>query len=350
MTEPVIRSAPGKLVLLGEYAVLFGHSALVTAIDRRARVALEASKRFRVHAPGLTPGFRFFELSDDGHIHWGDQEDVDLPLVVGVLRSLASTGLIEPQRLDRFAATLDTDSFWWGGGDDRVKLGLGSSAALTVAFASAVVDWAETDRRAEGSIEWLGTLLAIHRDFQGGRGSGIDLAASLLGGTLEYRLNEQGGIALAEPVTLPDGLHTVFAWTGRSADTGLFLEQLRARRAQDPRPVDDALEALGTISVHGIEALREARVDGFLSAVADFGTGLEELGRAAGLEIISDEHRRLAEIAHRCGAVYKPSGAGGGDVGVAFTDDAEVARSFAEGVGRAGFDLLEVSPDPDGLK
>ncbi len=37
----VIADAPGKLVLLGEYAVLEGAPGLVVAVDRRARVVLE---------------------------------------------------------------------------------------------------------------------------------------------------------------------------------------------------------------------------------------------------------------------------------------------------------------------
>jgi phosphomevalonate kinase len=33
-------SAPGKLILTGEYAVLFGAPALVMAVDRRATVQI----------------------------------------------------------------------------------------------------------------------------------------------------------------------------------------------------------------------------------------------------------------------------------------------------------------------
>ncbi len=48
MTEPrqqqrITASAPGKLVLSGEYAVLDGAPAICMAVDRRARVTISAS-------------------------------------------------------------------------------------------------------------------------------------------------------------------------------------------------------------------------------------------------------------------------------------------------------------------
>ena len=50
-------SAPGKLVLIGEYGVLYGAPALVMAVDRRARVVLEAVRgdRWVLTAPEVAP-------------------------------------------------------------------------------------------------------------------------------------------------------------------------------------------------------------------------------------------------------------------------------------------------------
>ena len=51
----VTATAPGKLVLLGEYAVLEGAPALVMAIDRRAEVRLETRTQApcMLRAPGI---------------------------------------------------------------------------------------------------------------------------------------------------------------------------------------------------------------------------------------------------------------------------------------------------------
>ncbi|MEO0813545.1 MAG: hypothetical protein AAFY60_11835, partial [Myxococcota bacterium] len=55
-----------------------------------------------------------------------------------------------------------------------------------------------------------------------------------------------------------------------------------------------------------------------LDAVSSFGEQMEALGQAAGISIVSEAHRHHRSVAQRFGAVYKPSGAGGGDIGVAF--------------------------------
>ncbi|MCW8846391.1 MAG: hypothetical protein OQK99_11185 [Gammaproteobacteria bacterium] len=54
-------SAPGKLILAGEYAVLDGAPGLVMAVDRRARVSLEPSsdEHWQVTSAGSDPQEQF---------------------------------------------------------------------------------------------------------------------------------------------------------------------------------------------------------------------------------------------------------------------------------------------------
>ena len=42
-------SAPGKVILFGEHAVVFGEPAMATAIDLRTKVTVAPSKRWRVN-------------------------------------------------------------------------------------------------------------------------------------------------------------------------------------------------------------------------------------------------------------------------------------------------------------
>ncbi len=61
-------SAPGKMVLLGEYAVLFGAPAVVAAVNRRARVELapSPSSDWVVKAPGFSDRPAEFDVDADG--------------------------------------------------------------------------------------------------------------------------------------------------------------------------------------------------------------------------------------------------------------------------------------------
>ena len=67
----VAASAPGKLILIGEYAVLFGAPAAVMAVNRRASVRIEPSQddRCRVESPGMGWEAELFGLGSDGAWH-----------------------------------------------------------------------------------------------------------------------------------------------------------------------------------------------------------------------------------------------------------------------------------------
>lgn len=349
----IASSAPGKLVLLGEYAVLFGHPAVVLAINRRARVGLGPADgdHWSVAAPGFEDRSAAFEIERAHGFRWREPESEAahrLDLVEKLVGSLVASKLLDPEGLPPAVITLDTREFFQTMPDGAAKLGLGSSAALTVALTEALHSWSNQCERRP--IIDLARLLDLHRTFQGGRGSGIDLAASVTGGVVEYRLANGGRTPSASLFELPDALHLVFLWTGRSASTASFLVRLDDEMQNDRGPIADALAELGRVSSEGIAHLRTGDVTRFLLVVSDFGRAMEQLGEAAGLPILSDEHLELRRLARNTGVSYKPSGAGGGDVGIGFTDDPELATTFANKAAKAGFTPLDLQVDPNGVQ
>jgi len=347
-------SAPGKLVLLGEYAVLFGHPSLVMAVDRRARVVVRSTdggESWWVSAPGFCDDRVGFDLDLAAGFAWRapDAEEAQrLVLVEQVLRSLITAEMVSPGNLRPASIRLDTTEFFLPVEGGRAKLGLGSSAALTVALAEAIRIWPPVERRR--SPLDLSELLELHRSFQSGRGSGIDLAASTCGGVVEYRLNGETGMPHARHAKLPSGLAIVSVWTGRSASTADFLARLEEGRRFDDGAIEAAVGELGKTSIAGIDHLSAGNLGGFLDDVVDFSAAMEVLGRATGIPVLSEEHVNLKTLARDSGVRYKPSGAGGGDVGLGFTDDPEAAAVFASQAEKAGFTPLDLHIDPDGVR
>jgi len=341
-------TAPGKLVLLGEYAVLFGHPALVAAVDRRAVVDVTPASdgQWSARAPGFADDPVDFEITGDRGVRWLDQplRQPRLDLVGEVIAGLSGSR-IDLVGTDAADIVLDTRQFFDGGS----KLGLGSSAALTVALTEVLTRWGDADA-PEDAVQQLDRLLDLHRRFQGGRGSGVDLAASLVGGVLAYRSDRAGGAASIEPVELPTGLWIVTVWTGRSASTPAFLERLDQEVQRGTGAVADALAEIGELAAAGIRELRTGDVSAFLARVDTFADAMESLGDSAGLDILSDAHRRLRTIGRDSGVRVKPSGAGGGDMAVGFTDDPEAAARFTDGAAAAGFTPLDLSLEPMGVQ
>jgi phosphomevalonate kinase len=187
MTTAVVASAPGKIVLSGEYAVLDGAPAIVMAVDRRARVVLadDVGNIGQIRAPGYTEEIGRFQVADGG-IRW--LEGQALYRVVDSVWRAADARPSGGQRID-----LDTSEFV--DPERQQKIGIGSSAALTVALCAAV----------KRSADW-GTIMDVaqraHGDLQGGAGSGADIACSLRGGLIEYRREGASVAALDWPQAL----------------------------------------------------------------------------------------------------------------------------------------------------
>jgi phosphomevalonate kinase len=351
--KSVETSAPGKLILLGEYAVLFGAPAMVAAVERRAVVTLDPapSNRYELTAPGLADGSAVFELAAEGALEWCDETygRRHFGLVERILAGLARTRNTVFDELPPFVATLDTRAFFgWREGEPS-KLGLGSSAALTVAFASALEAWAGVDEDSDSSAGRLQALVDLHRHVQGGAGSGVDVAASLIGGIVRYRLGEDRTVAEAASMSLPEDLCMVFVWSGRSASTGGFLERLGIGLDHRPQEVEPVLDELGSVSTDGVAAVSAGNSVAFLEAVDAFWRALDDLGRAISMPILADEHRALRSLAESCSVHYKPSGAGGGDLGVGFTTDETAALKMAERAAFEGYQVLDLHVSPVGL-
>ena len=342
MTSERVFAAPGKLLLLGEYAVLEGAPALVTAADRFARVAVEpiAGDYHQLVARPLESEPREFRLVDD-RLEWRRADGAErLWLVSAVLEALGPW----TQGGGSLRLSLDTGAFHAPDGD---KLGLGSSAALTTAVAAA---WFGTRNRSRSldRHRWLPLLVDLHRRLQGGRGSGADVAAAVHGGTLRYR-----AVADAAPevelVALPAGLEFMWIWLGRSASTSDYLARMADFSTSEPALYRRHAEFLGDLSEQGLAALAEGNSSRFLEMVDAYGRAMDRLGAAANAPVYTVDHRRLAELADRAGVAFKPSGAGGGDIAMAVANDTQALSDLARRVTAAGYQLLEIGPGAPGV-
>jgi phosphomevalonate kinase len=333
-------SAPGKIVLCGDYAVLQGAPAVVLALQRRARVTLEPRTDGRTHlrAPeiGVPSLYGRWIL---GHLHWrfcSPPTFLRLRLVTTVLERQA--------RLAQAAPTLDVDldtaAFFARHGAQ--KLGLGSSAALTVALSAALA------RAAGGTPPTLADLVALHRGFQSGRGSGIDIAASLHGGTLVYQWI--GGKPQAQAMQWPAPIGLCIVWSGRSASTAGALGHLARWVGTQGERAARVFNGLGETAVGVTKALELGRIADMLDGLGVYAQRLQSLGEACGIDIMSAEHRQLARLARTFGVVYKSCGAGGGDVGVALSTDPERLAGFKRAALAQGFEVVNTGIDPHGLQ
>lgn len=326
--------APGKVVLFGEYAVVEGapFAALVAAVDRSVTCT-------------YTPGGRGVEI-----VALGLPPEAGRPVFAEA--ALAHAPVQPPGRYEIDSAAFHTVTE----AGERVKLGLGSSAAVCVALTGALLAAAMADLEAPAvRREVFVCALAAHRAASGGKGSGVDVAASTYGGLSRYTLRgPTPEEAVVEPLagSLPGG-HLGLVFAGASADTRALLTQVGGLKTRVPAAEWRAhLSALDAVRRSAEGALATGDSTAWLRAVTAGRAGIEALAAATGAPLrgpaaVADAVDALAAA---FGGAWKTTGAGGGDLyWVETPPDVSPAR-VAEAAARAGLVWLRVGVDPVGVR
>jgi phosphomevalonate kinase len=150
-------------------------------------------------------------------------------------------------------------------------------------------------------------------------------------------------------VRLPNGVGFAGIFAGRSASTPEFIARYRAWKAARPAEAAAMFRRLSAAAEAGCAAARGEAAEAFVESIVDYGRGLRDLGVAIGADIVTAEHRQIAEHARRYGVAYKVSGAGGGDLGMACALDRDALAAFESAVREQGFRVIELGVAERGL-
>lgn len=333
----IVASAPGKLVVAGEYAVLDGVPALVMAVNRRVRVELTASADDRWHVVSPTLALRGSLRIQASEFRWDGAPPPELAWVGKVLDGYAPAAALAPRCI-----TLDSAAFYARREGGRDKLGLGSSAALVVALLGAL------HRCAGESAPTLADSVAAHRLIQDGAGSGVGVAAALLGGLLRFQLTAGG--ASVTPGALPADVVWRCMDAGRPTSTRAMLAAVARARRRAPQTHAGHAAALAQASQLVFAALDASDSAALLRGLADYAAALKRLSDWSGAGIVSTEHAALAALADTAGCVYKSCGAGGGDTGIAMATAVGVLERFVARAATAGYPSVDLALDQEGLR
>jgi phosphomevalonate kinase len=306
----LVTDACGKVMLAGEYAVLFGFPAVIAAINRKAHCFFEASAvmEFVSEAQALP-------------------KDCDRLFKVAI--SCLKQAGYEPMT---GKYVLDTREFF--DQEHQQKIGLGSSSAATVALCKLIL----AQHHIHDKYILFKLAYRAHRLLNDNFGSGADVAAAVYGDVISY--SPEGNI---EPILADVAFNDlIFIYTNCAQSSKPFVKQVCSLSQSAPDFLRSfcrrsaALSLDFTTNGHNFISL----MDNFHAQYAL----LQELGQQAKIDIISQEHEAIYQTARAHKGSAKPSGAGGGDIAIAVVPKS-MKSTFIQAIKRQGLAILSLSLD-----
>lgn len=291
-------SAPGKLMLYGEHAVVYGYPCIVTAVDTRIHVTVESASTDGIEAPQVGDT-RFLEAAV---ALFRERYGVSSPVMVRTWSEFSHT------------------------------FGFGSSSAVTVAVLHALMTLFQLSYTKEELFRLAyDTILAVQ-----GLGSGFDVAAAVYGGTIRF----QNGQTQILPL---HSLPLIVGYTGIKADTATLVNQVRNLKDHDNH-IDSLFERIGKL----VEGANEYLSDDDLYHAGELMSENHELLKDLGVSIPKLDQMVSAAIK---GGAYgaKLSGAGGGDCMIALAGESK-RESVIESIINAGGEIIHVTPHAEGVR
>lgn len=297
--------ASGKVILLGEHAVVYGVPALAVGLDRGVEVDVDPARMASI-------------VIGERRAEDGDGSDMARALVA-LLGALDAEPVAVRAHLELPAGS-----------------GLGVSAALGVAVARAVLGVGSAMAPPDARARVLAAAAAWEGVFHGSP-SGIDAAVAESGGCIQFSRGE--GI---EPVRLGRALPLVIAVAGPPASTKLMVSEVARLRERRPEVVGKAFDGIRALVKNARLCLEAGDLPG-LGKLMDLNQML-----LAGLMVSTEGIELACDVARRAGALgAKLTGAGGGGVVVALADlDPEpVLAAFR----KAGIDCFSATVSAEAL-
>ena len=295
--------ASGKIILLGEHAVVYGRPALAAPIP----LAVEARVVDSADTVLLVP-------------RWGIEQRIP-PLsenpqgVTGILALLL-------ERLDLASRALTIEAF----PNVPRAMGLGGSSALAVAVIRALSDHFKLDL----SNERINKLAFECERAAHGTPSGVDNTIATYGSTLLF---ENNGSPSFQEVRPARSVSIAIGISGKESLTATTVAQVRQAWERQPERYERIFDQIGDLTRAGTEALQ----DGAYQELGELMNLCQ--GYLNALQVSTPELEELIHIARRCGAVgAKLTGGGGGGSVIALCPNG--ADDVVDAMQNSGFEAL----------
>jgi mevalonate kinase len=227
----VTASAPGKAILFGEHAVVYGKPAIAMALSKRAQVKVSGRSDEKIDVKIRDLGIRgIINLKNDNIISDSHKKGIFKYVLSSVKKVHCGSGL---------NICIDVNVPIGGG--------LGSSAAVTVALIAAVSKYNNKDLEKK---EIARLAHEVELEVQNSA-STLDTTISTYGGLIYLEKGAKEVISLEVNHDIP----VIIAYTDSRGNTAELIETVKIRRNSYPEIIDTIMDSIESVTVEAKEAI-----------------------------------------------------------------------------------------------
>ncbi len=321
MKQAITISVPGKLMLLGEHAVVYGSPCIVIAINKRMQVTTNLTDE------------AIFNLT---------AEDIGFSNYQKPMQEIGKDNIPKEAQFTELAVATFRDKYKTNSGisittksDFPPTFGFGSSSAVVVGVLKSL---AELFGVKLFEKELFDLSYKVVLDIQG-KGSGFDLASAIYGGTIYYKT---GGSIIESLKT--NEINLVIGYSGVKADTVSMINLTEEKMKNYQNGVRQIFNNIANIVEEAKGAILEKDWER-AGTLMDYNQSyLEDLG------VSTDKLNQMITAAKKAGAYgAKLSGAGGGDCMIALVSP-ERKKDIEEAIKNTGGEIIDAKIDNIGVR
>ena len=307
-------TAPGKVILFGEHAVVYGRAAIAVPVTKVKATATVRDAPARagcsISAPDIGACVRLSDSPTD-------------PLAVAVGLALAETGIeSEPDWILSVSSSIP------------IAGGMGSGAAVSAALARAVLAHCAPPSQGTPAADTINRIVYATEKLHHANPSGIDNTVVVYEQPVWFVRGQPPQIFdIARP------FHLVIADTGVASSTGEVVSDVRRAWQENTEEYEATFDGIAAIA----EAARRAIAAGDVDSLGPLMQQNQRLLRQ--LDVSADQLEQLIAIAEEAGASgAKLSGAGRGGnlIAVVESEKLEAVQEALVAGGAAGVVVTEV--------
>ena len=333
-----ISSAPGKVILFGEHAVVYNKLGIAASVDKRCFVTVSLNIENTVAIDNR--GFNMKKsLTEDELFKLFDEieelkkkKDFDRIKELGKENKLIApffviAHLMKKHGFKPVKIIIEMD----------VPKNLGSSSSIFSALALALSKFLKKDlsKKEVSDLAYEGDVIA-----HGGTPSGIDNSTVTYGKYLLYRQSD--GV---KPMDINFQLPLIFVESGEPANTGETVPYVREQRKENQEFVDRILGRLDSITAQALEAFKYENLELIGELMTEYYLELKKLN------ISTENLDKIIEIAIKNKALgAKPTGGWGGGCCIVLAKDDKQAENLIKIYNENGFNSFKTKIGVEGVK